>query len=1402
MKIKFGNLIKQYRRFSNPLLKISELSKIFYFNFIDYSLQTCPIYNKTFNVVSKLGSLNSLRIVLLPILFLNFISSFGQVTQTFTSSGTFTVPANVYILKVEVWGGGGAGGGSNINKQAGGGGGGGAYTFNNSISVTPGEVISYTVGAGGVGVVAGNGSNGGSSTFKGVNAGGGFGGLRATTVPGAGGTGGTGGFNGGSGRVGTSSTGGGGGSSAGPGISGTGSVGISATSNTGATAPSGGGNGGDGSSSSSGNNGLNPGGGGGGSADAPGSNQFAGGNGGIGQIKITYTQPILTTVPTSINFGYVINGGTSTVSSFSLSGTNLLWAPGNITINAPANFEVSLAAGSGFSGSVNVPYSGITLAATTIYTRFKPSSTNTDYVGNITINGGGTTANVGVSGTSKLLYCASSGNMSYQTSITRVQFNTINNSSAKPSGYSDYTTQSTNVNINNTYNLSVNVNTDGNYTIYVYAWIDWNHNGVFEAGESYNLGTANNTPSGPTNLSPLNITSPAGATLGSTRMRIAAKYNVAPTACEPTIFDGEVEDYTLNILQSCTIPTISSITPASRCGTGTVVLGATASAGIINWYAASTGGTSLGTGTSFTTPSITTTTTYWVDATDSGCTTGSRTAVIATVNQTPATPEIISGVTTPCENITGEIYSITAVPNATSYTWTVPLGWTITSGNGTTSITLTTGTAGQNGNISVTANNTCGSSTAQTLAVTVKSCINKWKGSISNDWNTPANWSLNIVPAVDANILFDDAPLNHLVLDQDRTVTDVTNTQATYRMVLNGRKLTLKGALIFSNGAQIDAASANSIVEFAGSAIQSIPVGSFLNDAIYNITVSNSNNVQLIGNLRLLNLISTPSTGRLDAITNNSTINYAGNSIQSIISNQYTGEQVYNLTIDNAIGVNLNTNFNITNNLLIHVGKKLTIYSQNQLTVLGSIINNGGINGFILHSDVNGTASLLHSTNSVPATVQRYISRNAEDWHFLSSPVTNQPINGTWLPSGTYGNGTGYDLYVWNEPTFCWIYKSDTTNWNITHPALNFVTGKGYLYSVQATKPTKSFEGNLNNGALNIPISKSTTADATLQELEGYNLVGNPYPSSVDWSAVSGWSRTNLISSAGGYDMWVWNPETNNYGVYNSATLLGTNGISRYLAPMQGFFVRATSNGNLGIDNSVRTHTGAGNWFRTTNTNTGLIRITVQSETTKGADEALLQFGYPSNQWGASKIFSHITSAPSLYMNASKKDYSVQYLTNTTDNKIVPVAFKAGADGYYTLKFDFDTSEFDFVMLEDRLTKSKQLITANETYLFKATVKDTDKRFVLHFASEDEVTEKLPVKIYSNGTQLLVDLSMLKNPSEIAVYDILGKLLLKKSLTGATLHNLNINVATQILMIHLQNEEGSIKRKLFFHSIK
>ena len=85
----------------------------------------------------------------------------------------------------------------------------------------------------------------------------------------------------------------------------------------------------------------------------------------------------------------------------------------------------------------------------------------------------------------------------------------------------------------------------------------------------------------------------------------------------------------------------------------------------------------------------------------------------------PSTPGAIIGSAAQCPSLTGQVYTVAAVTNATSYTWTVPTGWTITAGAGTNSITVNTGLVGQNGNVSVTATNTCGTSTASVLAVTV-----------------------------------------------------------------------------------------------------------------------------------------------------------------------------------------------------------------------------------------------------------------------------------------------------------------------------------------------------------------------------------------------------------------------------------------------------------------------------------------------------------------------------------------------------------------------------------------------------------------------------------------------------------------------------------------------------------
>jgi hypothetical protein len=78
----------------------------------------------------------------------------------------------------------------------------------------------------------------------------------------------------------------------------------------------------------------------------------------------------------------------------------------------------------------------------------------------------------------------------------------------------------------------------------------------------------------------------------------------------------------------------------------------------------------------------------------------------------PAQPAVVSGNPKVCKG-SSQNYSVNPVSGATSYTWVLPSGWTGSStGN---SITVQAGNNG--GNLSVTANNNCGSSTPRTLAV-------------------------------------------------------------------------------------------------------------------------------------------------------------------------------------------------------------------------------------------------------------------------------------------------------------------------------------------------------------------------------------------------------------------------------------------------------------------------------------------------------------------------------------------------------------------------------------------------------------------------------------------------------------------------------------------------------------
>lgn len=115
-----------------------------------------------------------------------------------------------------------------------------------------------------------------------------------------------------------------------------------------------------------------------------------------------------------------------------------------------------------------------------------------------------------------------------------------------------------------------------------------------------------------------------------------------------------------------------------------------------------------------------------------------------------------------------------------------------------------------------------------------------WKGTTSTDFNTASNWLCSIVPSNGSSIVFDAAPVRNCVLDQNRTVSCIINTQSTYLLDLNGKTITVTGDISLSNGAKIKPDATNSTIIMAGTKQQSISTGAFGSYSVYNMTINNS----------------------------------------------------------------------------------------------------------------------------------------------------------------------------------------------------------------------------------------------------------------------------------------------------------------------------------------------------------------------------------------------------------------------------------------------------------------------------------------------------------------------------------------------------------------------------------
>jgi hypothetical protein len=438
---------------------------------------------------------------------------------------------------------------------------------------------------------------------------------------------------------------------------------------------------------------------------------------------------------------------------------------------------------------------------------------------------------------------------------------------------------------------------------------------------------------------------------------------------------------------------------------------------------------------------------------------------------------------------------------------------------------------------------------------------------------------------------------------------------------------------------------------------------------------------------------------------------------------------INNLTISNTYlsGIDLNGSLvlngqlNIANNCRLNVkpGKSLTADGNTSLD---------GTESLIVKSELSGTGSFkdngtIYYGSSASAKAERYLTGNK--FHMISLPISNTIFGGT-------DPGETGDVFL--HCTLDW-YNESTNSWVGMTGSSDVVPGKGYItkYVYGGGAPdhkTLNYEGYFGTGLKNFTITNNS---------QGYNLVSNPYPSSVSWDALIGWSRSDLVLNSGGYDIWIWNPNpgVNNWGTYNSGTHIGTNDVNAHIPVGQAFFVQAANNGTLSCANNVREHSDHA-FLKDTPLQSNILRIKVSNGIS--SDQAVVYFDTVNNMnSGTAKWFSIDTEAPDLYMVKNSQNYSVNILPFLNGNVTVPLYFTAGVNGTYEISNEFIES-FDpsvNIFLEDIQTNSWTDLREDTIYFFTASTSDNAGRFLLHFnpatTGSSEYTANQPfIYVYCN----------------------------------------------------------------------
>jgi len=481
-----------------------------------------------------------------------------------------------------------------------------------------------------------------------------------------------------------------------------------------------------------------------------------------------------------------------------------------------------------------------------------------------------------------------------------------------------------------------------------------------------------------------------------------------------------------------------------------------------------------------------------------------------------------------------------------------------------------------------------------------------------------------------------------------------------------------------------------------------------------------------------------------NSVTGSGNIILGGSSSQSIAGN------FKNLKLANAAGATLSSDLNIRGILSLASGT-LNVNSQG-LAFIATSFTNGTIDDF----SAGYTGTIAGNYN-----FQIFIAGTGVVQKHIAAPVTGLTLNSISVPCSS--------VQVYDETA------NNFGNSSTNCLSQSLTAGNSILRVANAGVVT--LRGGNSTGTVSFPLARTNAVStATLQY--GFNALGNPYPSAIDWTKVSAIAGNTAVSN-----LTAWVLRGGQWATITSAGV-ATNGLSKNIGPGIGFLVRrstVTGTANLVFNNSIRTN--ASPVFYRSATAPEQVKLTLSSTATDINDEAVIysdeSASVSNDDLDAPKLFSPEPTAPSLYV-LGEESQSIAALPMLTEaGRIVKVAVNAAVSGTYTLDAEIASMPFGLnVMIEDATTH--KFLPTNA--VFNMTAGET-KQFNLHFTKAGMSTTSLNVYPNPAKDQFFVNVA---SPIVLQVLNTLGQVVITQTIDA----NTAINTASLPASVYTLKAEG------------